>query len=91
MFFGAQSKRFCLENERNSKYPLLGLPDKPGFTIQGPLFRVGSVTLFPAPGHWILDAYPLRPPQLVEDMSNPHYNDNYQGNHSVFYPLVSDF
>ena len=28
----------------------------------------------------ILDAYPLTPPELDQDIMNPHYNDYYQGN-----------
>jgi len=33
--------------------PLLGTPDKPGFTVIGPLFRAGTTTLYPAPAHWM--------------------------------------
>ncbi len=48
----------------------------------------GSRTLFGSSGNkealagqlTILDAYPLKPPELVEDILNPHYNDYYQGN-----------
>lgn len=37
------------------QYPLLGTPEKPGFTIVGPLFRIGETTLYPAPAHWMVD------------------------------------
>jgi len=33
--------------------PMLGFPEKPGFEIIGPLFRMGKTTLYPAPAHWM--------------------------------------
>ncbi len=37
-------------------FPILGLPDAPGFTLTGPLFLAGSdCLLLPAPAHWFAD------------------------------------
>ncbi len=33
--------------------PILGTPEKPGFSIIGPLFSVSGTVLFPAPAHWM--------------------------------------
>lgn len=33
-------------------YPLLGLPEKAGFEMVGPLFRLQDEAFLPAPGHW---------------------------------------
>ncbi len=33
-------------------YPLLGLPEKPGFSLSGPLFLLHDEVFLPAPGHW---------------------------------------
>lgn len=37
------------------KYPLLGSPREPGFTLLGPLFVIGSDLLLPVPAHWFAD------------------------------------
>ena len=38
------------------KYPFLGPPEKPGFSLTGPLFLVhGETLLLPAPAHWFAD------------------------------------
>lgn len=37
------------------KYPLLGSPREPGFTLLGPLFMIGRDILLPAPAHWFAD------------------------------------
>lgn len=40
----------------NAQFPVLGLPDAPGFELTGPLFLVGSESLLlPAPAHWFAD------------------------------------
>jgi len=44
------------------------------------LFGYGGDTKALAGQLTILDAYPLKPPELGEDILNPHYNDYYQGN-----------
>lgn len=33
-------------------YPLLGLPEKPGFKLLGPIFQLQDEVFFPAPAHW---------------------------------------
>ncbi len=33
-------------------YPLLGVPEKPGFKLLGPIFRLQGEVFLPAPGHW---------------------------------------
>lgn len=35
--------------------PLLGTPEKPGFSLVGPLLTINSVALYPAPAHWMAD------------------------------------
>ncbi len=53
---GILPAEYCDEPEQwVARYPLLGLPEKPGFTIVGPLFRSGDTTLYPAPAHWMAD------------------------------------
>jgi len=37
------------------QYPLLGSPEKAGFSLVGPLFRIDNTTLYPAPAHWMAD------------------------------------
>ena len=39
----------------SDQYPLLGLPEKPGFTVIGPLFRIGKTTIYPVPAHWMAE------------------------------------
>ena len=33
-------------------YPLLGIPEKPGFKLVGPVFRLQDEVFLPAPAHW---------------------------------------
>jgi len=39
----------------SKKVPMLGTPATPGFSITGPLFRIGDNVLYPAPAHWMAD------------------------------------
>lgn len=40
--------------------PLLGTPERPGFSVTGPLFMVKDEPLFPAPANWFVDKKVLR-------------------------------
>jgi len=44
-------------------FPLLGSPEKPGFSLVGPLFMVGNTPLFPAPGHWFKEKVNVSAPR----------------------------
>ena len=64
------------DKEKYAEHPCLGIPEKPGFELAGPVFEVtGSKRdiFLPAPAHWFADSFknmkaddvvPVRPAQV---------------------------
>jgi len=60
------------------QYPLLGMPNQPGFDLLGPLFQAGENLLLPVPAHWYADlpesskmewnkAYPVQAAAVLDE------------------------
>ncbi len=92
-------KNLAEDEDLDQKHlPLWGSPQRPGFGIAGPIFRVNGVDLFPAPANWfyrrvngtleISEAQPLKKAPLKAKRSNILWIER---PHEDMKPLASRF